>query len=408
VIPKAEVTAVAEETGLLVTTIEKDYALGWFLFGIAEHPALQQWVFKGGTCLKKCFFETYRFSEDLDFTVPDEAPYADTDVRMALEQVGAWVLERTGIDVPDDGITIEEITNKRGHKAIQARVTFAGPLQLARSQRQRIKFDLTKDEVIVDNPVHRAVHHVYSDEPHPAPRVRCYELSEIIAEKLRALYEREGRARDVFDVVNIGRNFRADVMVDRVRAIAARKFEFKGLPSPTPDEILARVKPAALATDWNQALRHQLQMLPPVEEFLSALRDVLGWMLGTASPAELPAVPGKQHEAAVPAERFWRRDARTLTRGIGGQQGTYHGSSIERLRYAARNRLLAQVTYNGVNRVVEPYSLRVPKTGNLLVYVYELQRGGAPGGGIKALKVADLGPVHVTGRSFQPRYAIEL
>jgi predicted nucleotidyltransferase component of viral defense system len=26
-------------------------------------------VFKGGTCLKKCFFETYRFSEDLDFTI---------------------------------------------------------------------------------------------------------------------------------------------------------------------------------------------------------------------------------------------------------------------------------------------------------------------------------------------------
>ena len=29
----------------------------------------ESWVFKGGTCLKKCFFETYRFSEDLDFTL---------------------------------------------------------------------------------------------------------------------------------------------------------------------------------------------------------------------------------------------------------------------------------------------------------------------------------------------------
>ena len=27
--------------------------------------------FKGGTCLKKCYFETYRFSEDLDFTLRD-------------------------------------------------------------------------------------------------------------------------------------------------------------------------------------------------------------------------------------------------------------------------------------------------------------------------------------------------
>jgi len=29
------------------------------------------WAFKGGTCLKKCYFETYRFSEDLDFTLTE-------------------------------------------------------------------------------------------------------------------------------------------------------------------------------------------------------------------------------------------------------------------------------------------------------------------------------------------------
>ncbi len=39
------------------------------LAGIYAHPDLRDsWVFKGGTCLKKRFFETYRFSEDLDFT----------------------------------------------------------------------------------------------------------------------------------------------------------------------------------------------------------------------------------------------------------------------------------------------------------------------------------------------------
>jgi predicted nucleotidyltransferase component of viral defense system len=54
--------------------VEKDYVLGWLLAGIGEHPATRDtWVFKGGTCLKKCFFETYRFSEDLDFTLTDPA-----------------------------------------------------------------------------------------------------------------------------------------------------------------------------------------------------------------------------------------------------------------------------------------------------------------------------------------------
>jgi predicted nucleotidyltransferase component of viral defense system len=50
--------------------VEKDYVLGWILAGMYGHEELaESWVFKGGTCLKKCYFETYRFSEDLDFTL---------------------------------------------------------------------------------------------------------------------------------------------------------------------------------------------------------------------------------------------------------------------------------------------------------------------------------------------------
>ena len=73
-IPRAEILRMAEEQGLLATTIEKDYALGWILFGVAAHPELRTWLFKGGTCLKKCYFDTYRFSEDLDFTLPPIGP----------------------------------------------------------------------------------------------------------------------------------------------------------------------------------------------------------------------------------------------------------------------------------------------------------------------------------------------
>ena len=71
-IPKQEIMALAAELQLQAHVVEKDYALGWFLAGIAAHPVIgPRWVFKGGTCLKKCYFETYRFSEDLDFTLQD-------------------------------------------------------------------------------------------------------------------------------------------------------------------------------------------------------------------------------------------------------------------------------------------------------------------------------------------------
>lgn len=49
----------SREFGLTANVIEKDYVIGWTLAGISNHSELgSNWVFKGGTCLKKCFFET--------------------------------------------------------------------------------------------------------------------------------------------------------------------------------------------------------------------------------------------------------------------------------------------------------------------------------------------------------------
>ena len=49
--------------------IERDYVLAWFLTGLAGHPLRDVLAFKGGTALRRCWFENYRFSEDLDFTL---------------------------------------------------------------------------------------------------------------------------------------------------------------------------------------------------------------------------------------------------------------------------------------------------------------------------------------------------
>ena len=71
-IDRREILDTAGTLGLLPQVVEKDYVLGWVLAGIYRQTALaESWIFKGGTCLKKCYFETYRFSEDLDFTLTD-------------------------------------------------------------------------------------------------------------------------------------------------------------------------------------------------------------------------------------------------------------------------------------------------------------------------------------------------
>lgn len=139
-IPKAELLAVAELLGLLPSTVEKDYALGWALYGIAAHSELASWIFKGGTCLKKCYFDTYRFSEDVDFTLPASARYDVGAIGEALRGLGAWMGEAVGVVVPLDEIEVAESVNRRGEKTFQAKLTFEGPLGLPRQTRQRIPF----------------------------------------------------------------------------------------------------------------------------------------------------------------------------------------------------------------------------------------------------------------------------
>ena len=70
-----EIKNLVAEWGLREDIIEKDYVIGWLLWGISAEPELNaNWAFKGGTALKKCFIETWRFSEDLDFTVLPDGP----------------------------------------------------------------------------------------------------------------------------------------------------------------------------------------------------------------------------------------------------------------------------------------------------------------------------------------------
>ena len=72
-IGKHEIMDFSKEFGFSPNVVEKDYVLGWILDGISDQPGISaDWIFKGGTCLKKCYFETYRFSEDLDFTLKNQ------------------------------------------------------------------------------------------------------------------------------------------------------------------------------------------------------------------------------------------------------------------------------------------------------------------------------------------------
>lgn len=112
-IPKAQLLALAKHYGLLPTTVQKDYVIGWLLRSISEHPVLSQWVFKGGTCLKKCYFETNRFSEDLDFTIPSNQTINVEMITAHLDEAIGWIESNSGLSFPRQDWKVEDYKNPR-------------------------------------------------------------------------------------------------------------------------------------------------------------------------------------------------------------------------------------------------------------------------------------------------------
>jgi predicted nucleotidyltransferase component of viral defense system len=409
-ISKQAILAVASDTGLLPTTIEKDYVLSWVLHGISNHPKLSEWFFKGGTCLKKCYFETYRFSEDLDFTVSQESIYEKKDIQEALNDVAEIVYQNIGINLKTQQIEVTESINKKRNKTYTAKFTYLGPLGLPSRTQQRIKFDITNDEVIIDLPDVREVFHPYSDIPATPAKIKCYSVNEILAEKTRAIYERQGRARDIYDIVNISRNFREHVDIEKARQGLRKKFDFKSLPVPSVDLIFSQIDFAQLDANWKGQLGHQVQVLPSAESFYTELQPALSWWVDE-HPVEqiLPMVSNQKEEKTLPRVYFPETTTQHLRRlGVGRQRENAYNHFLDHIRYAARNRLCVEIQHHGITRLVEPYSLRQPRTGNVLLYVYELARGMSNSGGIRAYKIAEINNAHVTQQSFSPRYVVEL
>jgi len=140
-INRQEIMDFSREFGLRPDIVEKDYVLGWLLSGISNHRELvSKWVFKGGTCLKKCFFETYRFSEDLDFTVIDPEHLNGIFLGGVFKEIADWVYEKTGIELPRELIRFEVYTSPRGKLSVEGRISYRGPLQLS-PRRDHIKND---------------------------------------------------------------------------------------------------------------------------------------------------------------------------------------------------------------------------------------------------------------------------
>lgn len=185
-----EVQQKANAAGVRDQQIEKDYILSWILFGISNHEHLSQSiVFKGGTVLKKAYFEDYRFSEDLDFTLV-QSEISDEQIFLWYREVFEFIKDEANIplDIIDD--------NKHEDGGINFFISYIGPLG-GQGHNKKVKVDISRSEQLVFEPKVNNIFVDYSDlNKH---QLLCYPLEEILVEKMRSVMQRM-QARDLYDI----------------------------------------------------------------------------------------------------------------------------------------------------------------------------------------------------------------
>lgn len=253
-----EIRKAARAKGFPAGVMEKDYALGWLLYGIYNSELKETLVFKGGTALSKVYFPGFwRLSEDLDFSLLKAVQASEIEHMLGgcLKDISGKVME----------FSLKSYHSNPGH--IIAEIQFAGPLG-----KNSIRLDISLNEKIITSPVMKEIKPEYSDAG--VFHVLAYSLDEIFAEKLRSIIQR-GKSRDYFDVWMLAKNKKFDR--DKIRRLFMEKCVSKNI-SPRYELFFEDAKLSDAGDFWKTGLSRLMKEIPDFDSVIMDLRKELEFL----------------------------------------------------------------------------------------------------------------------------------
>ncbi|HEC79006.1 MAG TPA: nucleotidyl transferase AbiEii/AbiGii toxin family protein [candidate division WOR-3 bacterium] len=235
------------------TVLERDYCLSWFLIGLSYSPLKDILLFKGGTCIKKCYIPDYRFSEDLDFTLAEECTFED--IQKHLDIAFKHTHLSSGVK-----LYFSHYDRHTHENTYTFFLGYEGPLPAVSGK--EVKVDITIREKIV-YPVEEKIilrgYEGYEDLPEDAA-IRTYSIDEIAVEKVVALLDRaRNEPRDLYDIWYLTSNQHVN-LAELIEAVE-EKWKFRGKKLTDVREEFLR-KEARLKKLWKMRLSSQVALLP--------------------------------------------------------------------------------------------------------------------------------------------------
>ena len=190
--------------------IEKDYHLTRILHEVSKRQ-IRDLVFKGGTCLNKCYLDFYRLSEDLDFVYnSDVKELSKNQVRKKLGEIRKEffeILDKIELKVDKDlGKGWKMLTSKKKPGIVGLEI-ITSYISLIDGSDQTIKIEISFRRKLRKLTKEKVIKHKFYDilnEPllKEDVKIEVIDLVENFAEKFRALYSRDA-IRDIYDINHI-------------------------------------------------------------------------------------------------------------------------------------------------------------------------------------------------------------
>jgi len=172
---------------------EKEVVLTFLLQLLSERGILDRLAFKGGTCLRKMFIGSQgRFSTDLDFTALEEHDHET----VILQMMQAFETEFHGIQflIPDDSYyeTVDGLS-------WGANPTYSHAWNGSGQSEVRLQISRRETPTLPPERMRQCEQSYFRLLPFAPAEITCLALPEIIAEKIRACYQRN-KVRDIYDL----------------------------------------------------------------------------------------------------------------------------------------------------------------------------------------------------------------
>jgi predicted nucleotidyltransferase component of viral defense system len=182
------------ESGLRdIMIAEKEVVLTFLLQLLSERGILNKMAFKGGTCLRKMYIGSQgRFSTDLDFTGIEEHDHEE----IILEMMQAFDQPFHGIQfsIPNDSYYETQDGLSWG-----VNPTYSHSWNASDVSEVKLQISRRETPTLPTNCRPQIEQSYFKLLPFAPADISCLALPEIIAEKLRACYQRN-KARDIYDL----------------------------------------------------------------------------------------------------------------------------------------------------------------------------------------------------------------